>query len=81
MRKHYVYILKCADGKLYTGYTVDPRARIKLHNLGKASKFTRSRLPAYLVHLERFYSKSKALRRESEIKKMPRNHKLKICAV
>ena len=75
-KSHYVYILRCSNGDLYTGYTVDPERRLRLHNEGRASKFTRSRLPVKIVHLERYYSRSHALKREFAIKRMPRSQKL-----
>jgi putative endonuclease len=81
IKSHYVYVLSCANGELYTGYTVDPDKRIRLHNLGAASKFTRSRLPVVLIHLEEFQNKSKALKREIQIKKMRRAEKLRLCGV
>ncbi|MHB1907930.1 MAG: GIY-YIG nuclease family protein [Nitrososphaerales archaeon] len=80
MGQHYVYMLKCRDGSIYTGYTVDPEERLRLHNLGKASKFTRSRRPVLLVHLEKFNSKSKALKREFQVKKMKRADKVRLCS-
>lgn len=78
---HYVYLLRCADRALYTGYTIDPERRLGLHNRGIASKFTRSRLPVTIVHLEKFRSKSRALRREVEIKRMKRREKLALCSI
>ncbi|MGI0080275.1 MAG: GIY-YIG nuclease family protein, partial [Nitrososphaerales archaeon] len=64
----------------YTGYTVDPEQRLRLHNLGRASKFTRARLPVEMVHLERFRSKSRALKREIGIKRMSRKKKIELFA-
>jgi putative endonuclease len=78
-KSHYVYMLSCANGDLYTGYTIDPKKRVRLHNLGVASKFTRSHRPVALVHLEKFSTKSSALKREFEIKKMRRANKLRLC--
>jgi putative endonuclease len=75
---HFVYMLRCSDGTLYTGYTNNPRRRVALHNKGKASKFTRSRLPIELVYLERVGSKSDALKREIAIKELRRREKLKL---
>ena len=43
--KHYMYVLECADGSLYTGYAVDVQARLAVHNAGKGAKYTRARLP------------------------------------
>jgi putative endonuclease len=78
---HYVYVLNCANGELYTGYTTDPDRRLRLHNLGIASKFTRSRLPVTMVHLEKFPTRSMALKREIQIKKMKKREKLRLCAI
>lgn len=74
----YVYILKCSDDSLYTGYTVDLEKRLITHNRGKASKYTRGRLPVELVYYEELPSKSDALKREYEIKQMERPKKLKM---
>ena len=74
-RDHYIYILRCADGTYYTGWTTDPARRLHVHNSGKGAKYTRSRLPAELVYTERFETKSEALKREWEIKRMSRSEK------
>lgn len=74
----YVYILKCNDNSLYTGYTVNLENRIKEHNKGKASKYTRGRLPVELVYKEKLKSKSDALKREYKIKQLTRDEKLKL---
>lgn len=76
----YVYILRCADGTLYTGYTDDPERRARVHNAGKGAKYTRSRLPVELVYREALEDKSAALRREREIKKLSRAQKLALIA-
>ncbi|MBO8172658.1 MAG: GIY-YIG nuclease family protein [Bacillaceae bacterium] len=70
-----VYMLECADRSLYTGITNDIDKRIREHNQGKASKYTRSRLPVKLVYLEQGMDKSQALRRELEIKRLTRPQK------
>ena len=72
---HYVYILECSDGSYYTGYTIDVQKRLKTHNAGLGSRITRSKLPVVLVHQEAYRSKSKALKREAEIKSWPRAKK------
>ncbi|NLC78591.1 MAG: GIY-YIG nuclease family protein [Ruminococcaceae bacterium] len=73
----FVYILECADGTLYTGWTHDLDARLKSHNGGKTgAKYTRSRQPVRLVYSERRENKSAALRREIEIKALTRQAKL-----
>ena len=74
----YVYILKCRDDSLYTGYTVDLEKRLLTHNKGKASKYTRGRLPVVLVYFEEFSNQSDALKREYAIKQMKRAKKLKM---
>lgn len=74
----YVYMLKCSDNTLYTGYTVNLEARINSHNKGKASKYTRGRLPVELVYYEELSSKSEALKRECAIKKLTRDEKLEL---
>lgn len=70
-----VYILSCADGSLYTGATTALEKRLEKHQLGKASRYTRSRLPVVLVYRESCPGYAAALRREAEIKKMPRSQK------
>ena len=76
--KAYTYILKCADGSLYTGYTTDIEHRLAMHNSGKASKYTRSRLPVQLVYVEEFDDKNQAMSREWQIKQLSREEKLKL---
>ena len=71
-----VYMLKCCDGSLYTGWTNDFIHRLKTHQSGKGGKYTRSRLPVEPVYLEFLPDRSSALQREAAIKKMPRNAKL-----
>lgn len=75
---YYVYILRCSDGTLYTGYTDNPERRVKVHNSGKGGKYTRSRLPVELVYWEEHEDKSSALRRECAIKQLSRTEKLNI---
>ena len=73
---HYVYILRCSDGTLYTGWTNRLKERIQAHNLGKGAKYTKSRRPVELVYQECYETKSEALRREIDIKKLTRRQKL-----
>lgn len=73
--KAYTYILRCADGTLYTGYTTDVEHRLEMHNSGKASKYTRCRRPVELVYLEEFSDKNQAMSRECQIKKLTRQAK------
>lgn len=74
----YVYILACSDNTLYTGWTVDLEKRIKTHNMGKASKYTRGRLPVKLMYFEEFQDKIHAQKREYAIKQLTRKDKLKL---
>ena len=76
--KAFTYIVRCADGTLYTGYTTDIERRLNAHNSGKASKYTRGRLPVELVYLETFDEKNQAMSRECQIKKLPRKEKLRL---
>ena len=77
---YYVYILRCADGTLYTGTTNDVARRESVHNSGKGAKYTRSRLPVEVVYMEDCTDKPYALQREREIKKMTREQKLYLVA-
>lgn len=77
-KKHYVYILKCADGTFYTGWTTDPRRRAEVHNSGKGAKYTRSRRPVELVYYEEFDEKTEAQKREYAIKQFSRAKKEKL---
>ncbi len=70
MTSCYVYILRCSDGSLYTGYTVDLTHRVAVHNSGRGAKYTRSHLPVKLVYHEVLQDKGAALKREAELKKL-----------
>lgn len=72
----YLYILRCKDNTLYTGITTDVEKRLEAHRSGKGAKYTRGRGPLELVYRETCGSHSEALRREAEIKKLPREEKL-----
>lgn len=74
----YVYILRCSDNTLYTGWTTDINKRLKCHNNGKGAKYTRCRLPVELVYFEKYEDKSSALKREYEIKQLSREKKLSL---
>jgi putative endonuclease len=74
----FVYILRCNDDTLYTGITNNLEKRLKTHNAGKASKYTRVRLPVEEIYREKVESKSEALKREIEIKKLSRNEKKRL---
>ena len=75
---NYIYILKCADDSLYTGYTNNLEKRIKTHNIGKGAKYTRCRLPVQLVYFEIYETKNEAMKREYYIKQMSRIDKLNL---
>jgi len=75
-RAWYVYILRCADGSLYTGITTDLTRRIRQHNDGTASRYTRSWRPVKLLYEECKRGQSSALKREATIKKLTRRKKL-----
>ena len=76
---HFVYMVRCADGTLYTGYARDPQSRALAHNSGRGAKYTSGRRPVTLIYVERFRSKGRALRREIEIKGWPRKRKEQLC--
>ena len=72
---HFVYIVRCADGTLYTGYARDPDKRIAAHNAGRGARYTNSRRPVILVLSQRCRSRSAALRREHKLKTLTRSQK------
>ena len=72
----YTYILRCADGTLYTGWTNDLKRRLEAHNAGKGAKYTRPRLPVELFYYGCFETKEEAMSREASIKKMTRRAKI-----
>lgn len=72
----YVYILRCRDESLYTGWTNDLEKRLEAHNSGKGAKYTRGRCPVTLVYSETLSTREEALHRECEIKKMTKTAKL-----
>lgn len=73
--RHFVYVVRCADDSLYTGWTTDLERRIATHNAGKGAKYTRSRRPVALVYYETFDDKVAAQQRERAIKKLSRAQK------
>lgn len=81
---HFVYIVRCADGTLYTGYAADVEKRVREHNgegkRGTAARYTRGRQPVSLVYIETLPSRSEALKRECEIKKLTRSDKERLIA-
>jgi putative endonuclease len=71
----YTYILRCADGTLYTGWTNDIEKRLAAHNAGKGAKYTKPRLPVELVYFETHETKEEAMSREYAIKQLTRTQK------
>ena len=75
-RPAFIYLLRCTDGTIYTGWTYDVEQRISTHQKGRGARYTRTRLPVELIYHERLTSRQAAMKREIEIKKMPRAKKL-----
>lgn len=75
---NYVYLLRCADGSLYCGWTNDLTQRVAAHNAGAGAKYTRSRLPAELVYYEQYEDRHDALSREWHLKRLSRQEKLEL---
>ncbi|MBU3089050.1 GIY-YIG nuclease family protein [Clostridium gasigenes] len=75
---NYMYILKCSDSSLYTGWTNDLDKRFKVHSQGKGAKYTKGRLPVELVYFEEFDNKIEAMKREYEVKQLTRKEKQKL---
>ncbi len=71
----YCYIVECADGTYYTGWTTDPERRVKTHNLGRGAKYTQTRRPVRLVYVEEQLDRKSAMKRELAIKKLGRKGK------
>jgi putative endonuclease len=78
MSKWRLYILECSDSSLYTGITTDLDKRIKRHNEGRATKYTRIRKPVKLVYTELCGTECRARQREIEVKKLSRKKKLEL---
>jgi len=74
----YCYILECADGTFYTGWTTDPKRRVSQHNKGIGAKYTNTRRPVKLVYLEPHPNRRDAMQRELAIKKMKRVQKSRL---
>lgn len=73
---HFMYVVKCADGTLYTGYTTNLDKRIAMHNKGQGAKYTRNRRPVTLLYYEQFPDKSSAMSAEYLFKQKTRQEKL-----
>ncbi len=76
----FTYILECADGTLYTGWTTDLAKRIQAHNEARGAKYTRGRLPVKLVYFEELATSQLARQRECAIKKLTRTEKISLMA-
>ena len=72
---HFVYVVRCADGSLYTGYAKDVKARVATHNSGRGAKYTSGRRPVTLVYSQWFKTVGAALRREYAMKQLSRDEK------
>ena len=80
MEKEWVlYILECKDGTLYTGITDNLQRRLNLHRIGKGAKYTRGRAPLVLRYVEPCESRSQALQREIQVKRLSRSEKIALC--
>lgn len=78
MDKAYMYVVRCADDTLYTGYTTNLNKRIQTHNAGCGAKYTRARLPVELVYYETFPTKQAAMKAEYAFKQKTRTQKLAV---
>jgi putative endonuclease len=76
----FVYMVRCADGTLYTGWAVDVARRVKIHNAGRGARYTRTRCPVELVYSEALPTRAAAMRRERAIKRYSRARKLALCS-
>ena len=72
---NFAYILRCADGSYYCGWTNDLSRRLAAHNSGRGSRYTRSRLPVRMVYVEELPDRNSAMRREAELKKLSHSEK------
>jgi putative endonuclease len=74
----FVYLLRCADGTLYCGWSTDPERRLRQHQAGTASRYTRTRRPVELVYTREFATRSEAMREELRIKGLPARDKRRL---
>src|SRR5215467_7880608 len=77
-KNHFVYMVRCVDGTLYTGYTCDVERRIAAHNAGRGGRYTRAHRPVSLVATWRFNSRREALQAEYTLKRLPREQKWRV---
>ncbi|MFZ3080736.1 MAG: GIY-YIG nuclease family protein [Bellilinea sp.] len=78
MAAYFCYIVECADGTYYTGWTTNPERRTRQHNRGRGAKYTRQHGPVRLVYVESLPDRSQAMRREHEIKALKRIQKQRL---
>jgi len=78
---YYVYVLVCENGAFYTGYTMDVEARFRLHKRRRGAKYVRTHPPEKIVYVEEFETRSGAMRREREIKRLTHAEKLKLVSL
>ncbi|RNF38320.1 GIY-YIG nuclease family protein [Planococcus salinus] len=78
--KHYFYVLECADGSYYAGYTNDLKKRLAAHNAGKGAKYTRAKGPVTLIYHEHFETKQEAMKAEYAFKQLPKAKKVRYIA-
>ena len=78
---NYTYLLRCADGTLYCGWTNHLAARVAAHNAGKGAKYTKTRRPVVLAYYEEYATRSEAMRREAAIKKLTKKEKEAMAAL
>jgi putative endonuclease len=76
----FVYLLRCADGTLYCGWSTDPERRLRQHQAGTASRYTRVRRPVELVYTREFGTRSEAMQEEARIKQLPAAGKRRLVA-
>lgn len=72
----FVYIVRCSDNTLYTGWALDVTKRVAMHNAGRGARYTRTRRPVQLIYSEELPSRAAAMQREAQIKRYPRARKL-----
>jgi putative endonuclease len=75
MEQNYTYLLRCADGTFYCGWTNHLKERVRIHNEGRGAKYTKGRRPVELVYYEEFATRQEAMKREWAIKRLSRKDK------
>lgn len=76
----FVYMVRCTDGTLYTGWSTDPAARLRAHQSGKGARYTRAKGAAALAYVEKCADHRAAMRREYALKQLPKAQKERLCA-